>query len=603
MRGKMKSIKHIWLVALALAILGAACKPIEDMDISVEMVTTGTVFFDDQGYGQMTVRTVPEDLPTREGVWVVIVEPDGSPSVYCKFGDITSAGAGLWTIGVKATTENVTHTDVAVKMILNSKNSVSGAVHFRRLTMDITSVQVDKTYAKAEGNAFTATLATQTDFSALPVRLAHNGDRVEIDGQSFENGDILDLRKELNIRILCEDRHQDYTLTARNTGLPVISIDTPGSKPITSKEVWMEGATMTITTADGEEDYSGTLSIRGRGNSTWNYVKKPYALKLDKKAKLLGMPKHKRWVLLANWKDRTIMRNAATFWLSRQSGLGYTVRGQYVELVLNGKHLGNYYFCEQIKIDENRINITEMEPGETDPSKISGGYLMELDTYFDEVKQFKSPRFNLPFIFNQPDEEELSDAAYQWFYDYISDLEMLLKNEARVKAHEYEDYLDVDSAIDYMLVQELTCNNDFYNNWPWTGPHSVYMYKDRDGKLFHGPLWDFDYHTFVPDRVTFWAGANKTLYYPALLKDEKFRDRMIERWDLQKDEWKKLTDYIDSTADEIRISESLNHEMWPINTNSENGDEKMTFQQAVERMKDSFLKKWDWMDSHIRSLR
>ena len=92
------------------------------------------------------------------------------------------------------------------------------------------------------------------------------------------------------------------------------------------------------------------------------------------------MPKHKRWVLLANWMDRTLMRNRVAFKLGECTQLDWTPRGEYVELVLNGKHLGNYLLCEQIKVDENRVNIAEIDAESED---VSGGYLMELDTYFD----------------------------------------------------------------------------------------------------------------------------------------------------------------------------------------------------------------------------
>ena len=156
----------------------------------------------------------------------------------------------------------------------------------------------------------------------------------------------------------------------------------------------------------------------------------------------------------------------------------------------------------------------------------------------------------------------------------------------------YEAYLDVDTAIDYMIVEELTGNHDFYNEWPALGAHSTYLYKERGGKLFHGPVWDFDYHVFCPDRTNFWAGATKTLFYPSLLKDEKFRNRMIERWELQKDVLKKLPEYIDQQADHIRLSEGYNQVMWPI-SNRENGDETMTFQQSVDRIKKAFLDKCD----------
>ena len=159
----------------------------------------------------------------------------------------------------------------------------------------------------------------------------------------------------------------------------------------------------------------------------------------------------------------------------------------------------------------------------------------------------------------------------------------------------------MDTAIDYMIVEELTGNHDFYNNWPADGVHSTYFYKERGGKLYHGPVWDFDYHVFLPNRTQQWAGAKQTLFYPALLKDEKFRNRLVERWNAQKDILKGLPDYIDEMADHIRLSEGFNQAMWPI-SNRENGDEEMTFQQSGDRIKKAFLDKWEWMVRNITKL-
>ena len=438
-------------------------------------------------------------------------------------------------------------------------------------------------------STFSYTFPTTTDFSATEVRLQTDADRVLLGDEELDPSApfTLDLREPKTLRVIFDWTYRDLTVSVRNTGLPVVRIDTP--RKINSKDVWVEGAKMRIEQADGTVDYEGTMSIRGRGNSTWGYPKKPYAIKLDEKAEILSMPSHKRWVLLANWKDRTIMRNDATFWLSRHTGLPYTVRGQFVELVLNGKHAGNYYLCEQIKINKNRVNVED------------GGLLLELDTYFDEKNRFWSEDFQLPWMVKEPDEEELTPEAFAEFKQWIKDLETLLKDPKRVQAHEYEQYIDVDTAIDFLIVQELTGNNDFFNYWPAKGPHSVYLYKQPGGKLYTGPLWDFDFHTYIPDRTKFWAGAKETMYYPALLRDPKFRERLVERWDAQKDALKGLAAYIDETAERLRVSEGYNHKLWPI-TNDENGDEKMTFQEAVDRMRQAFLDKWKWMDTNIRKL-
>ena len=453
----------------------------------------------------------------------------------------------------------------------------------------------------SNSSTFSFVLPNVSNFKELNVIFSYQGDKVLLGTTDISKGAVLDLTSPVKVKVVSGSSTKDYTLVARNTGLPIVRITTPSSKDITSKETWMNYVMLRIENADGTLDYEGQISIRGRGNSTWGYPKTPYAIKLEKKEKILGMPKHKRWVLLANWKDRTLMRNDAAFWLSSHSGLPYTVRGQFVEVELNGRIMGNYFLCEQIKVDDNRVNITEMEAQEHDPEKLTGGYLVELDTYYDEVNRFHSNIFNLPYQFKEPDEETITADAINYFKNYISELETILNDEDRLKNHEYESYLDIETAIDFILVEELSNNTDIYSYWPTTGPHSVYMYKDKGGKLCHGPVWDFDYHAFVPAFSYGWVGMTKTLYYPYLLKDEKFKQQLKERWEAKKDIFRKLPEYIDETAEKIRLSEGLNSELWPI-TNDENGDEKMSFQEAVDRMKSAFNSKFQWMDQHIREM-
>ena len=463
---------------------------------------------------------------------------------------------------------------------------VPGNVPAPTVTYDGKTIKFDKA-----SETFSTVYPIRTDFSAVLVKLGTEAGRVQLNGKDVDpEGFIADLNQPKTLRLISGWTYHDFKLAATNTGLPVVRIQTLA--PIDSKEVWQEGASLRIELPDGTVDYEGTMSIRGRGNSTWGYPKKPYAIKLDEKAEILSMPSHKRWVLLANWKDRTILRNEAAFWLSRQTGLPYTVRGQFVELVFNGRHVGNYYLCEQIKIGKDRVNVKD------------GGLLLELDTYFDEVNRFRSKDFQLPWMVKEPDEEELTAEQFDAFKQWIAELEAILGDEARVKAHEYAEYIDVDTAIDFLIAQELTGNNDFYNTWPADGPHSVYLYKQPGGKLYTGPMWDFDFHTFLPGRTKMWAGATKTMYYPALLKDPDFRARLVERWDAQKDRLKGLAEHIDEMEAKLAVSESFNHALWPIpTTQNENGDEQISFHDAVTLMKDSFLAKWSWMDSNIHNLK
>lgn len=400
-----------------------------------------------------------------------------------------------------------------------------------------------------------------------------NGDKVQISSSAFEVKGGFDEKLK--------------------TGLPIVILNTPNSDPITSKVDWMAGATMSIVNPDMTIDYQGTLSIKGRGNSTWGYPKKPYALKLDKKEKILGMKKHKRWCLMANWMDRTMMRNAVAFEISRNTELAWTPSGKYVEVILNGSHIGNYYLCEQIKVDENRVNIAELDPKATEGDGITGGYIFELDVYYDEVYKFRSATKNFPWMFKDPD--EVNEAQFNWAQNYVNEMEDALYDATKFANREFADYMNLESYVDWWFVNELTMNGEIGH------PKSCYMHKDANGKMTAGPVWDYDWGTFTPGGASSFRGKNG-LYYPRLFADPDFVTMVKTRWATFKPAFEtNIPAFIDATKDQIKKSDEINAPMWPIGGSKPNGDEAMSFEDAVERMKAAFLAKLNWLDTQIQS--
>ena len=376
------------------------------------------------------------------------------------------------------------------------------------------------------------------------------------------------------------------------TGLPIVVINTVNAEPIVSKDDWKEGAKMSIINSDMTFDYQGTLSIKGRGNTTWSYPKKPYALKLDSKSKILGMPKHKRWCLLANWMDRTMIRNAVAFEIARKCpGLEWTPRGEFVEVVLNGTHIGNYYLCEQIKVDKNRVDIEELDNTVTEGDGITGGFIMELDTYYDEVNKFKSARRNLPWMFKDPD--DVNSAQLTYMKNYVNAMEDALYDDAKFAAREFTNYMDLESFVDWWFVYELAMN------WEPNHPKSSYMHKDKNGVIKAGPVWDFDYWTFVPGSSSSFMN-NNSIYYDRLFDDAEFKSLAKTKWQEQKSKFEEIGQFIDTTGFKLSESDKLNHIMWPISS-TVNGDESMNYETAVSRMKSAYLNKLNWMDTKISS--
>lgn len=417
--------------------------------------------------------------------------------------------------------------------------------------------------------------AEYDDMSALVMNVEDtNGDIVQISSSAFEvKGQAVE--------------------NMPKTGLPIVIINTPNSNSITSKENWMEGATMTIVKPDMTYDYIGTLSIKGRGNSTWIFPKKPYALKLDKKDKILGMKKHKRWCLLANWADRTLMRNAVAFEIAKKcKSLEWTPSGHFVELIFNGYYAGNYFLCEQIKVDENRVNIAELDPKATEGEGITGGYLMELDHYFDETFKFRSSIKNFPWQFKDPD--EVNEYQYNYMVDFVNKFEKsLYDNYDFPNDRSYAEYIDIDSYIDWWFVNELTMNGES------AGPKSVYMYKDKNKKMKAGPAWDYDIMTFIPERTSFFRSIHH-LYYDKLFEDPIFVSRVKEKWNEEKTYFMEVVDTIEELHSYLQKSQKNNFDMWPC-TWTENGDNDMPYDVAVERLKQSYIDKLNWMNQQIQN--
>lgn len=382
--------------------------------------------------------------------------------------------------------------------------------------------------------------------------------------------------------------------------LPRVYITTPDRVDITSKTEWLKKSTIKVIDESGNVDLDVTTSIRGRGNTTWNNPKKPYAIKLDSKAEVLGMPKHKRWVLLANYMDRTLLRNDVALEIARRI-MEWAPRGKFVEVYLNGKHLGNYYLCEQIKVDKNRVNVEELdeETDFNDQSQITGGYILEFDTYGpnDEINYFYSQLKKYPVTIKEPDEEVITSwehPAYLYIEGYVNRVEQLLKDDQtdRVRWEEVTELLDITSYIDWWLVHELTGNAEPNH------PKSSYMYKKRDGKLYAGPVWDFDWGTFRAYSSTLLTSA---LWYGDLFKYSEFRNAVKERWSELQNTLSLIDEYIDSQSKLIEESNNANIVMWPLTGNA-NADEKLSFDDAIATMRAAYKHRLEVIGKYISNL-
>ena len=173
-----------------------------------------------------------------------------------------------------------------------------------------------------------------------------------------------------------EDEKEAMEELARRQNIPIVRIDTKG-KPILDKKNYVDG---TISISDPEGLYSDVyefkadMGIRGRGNSTWSFPKKPWKVKLDEKASLLGMPADKEWALLANYADRTLIRNIVAMKLSEICGFSWTPRMRSVEVYLNNEYQGVYTLCEHKKVSKDRVDIDVGEENDNSGDAVTGGF-------------------------------------------------------------------------------------------------------------------------------------------------------------------------------------------------------------------------------------
>jgi len=373
-------------------------------------------------------------------------------------------------------------------------------------------------------------------------------------------------------------------LPTPGTGLRTMHIFTPGGKDIESKDYWTENCTVWLIDDEGKGYYgSEEVSIKGRGNSTWwSFPKKPYALKLPEKADLIGTGEDKRWVLLANWMDRTLLRNDVAFEAARRTSLEWTPSGEFIELYLNGVHLGNYWLGEKIK---------------TGKSRLTADYIIEMDTYYDATWRFYSKygkrvnenRTGMPIGVKEPDDDKMTQEKFDQLKKMVQEAEeaIYLGNA------DYRTKIDLNSFIDWYLVHELT-----YNLEP-NHPKSCYFHF-RDGVMYAGPVWDFDWYTFQPDKQG--LSLRRCIYYGQLFTDAGFVQALKERWYTLKFEFLTLNDYIDEKAAQIRASESINWSMWPCTSFDTNEDVYLSFDEAVARMKRAVTQRISSLDKTITAL-
>ena len=347
------------------------------------------------------------------------------------------------------------------------------------------------------------------------------------------------------------------------TNLPTVIINTPGMQDITSKEYELSSNVYIVSENGTNLLATRETGVRGRGNASWLYFpKKPYRLKFKSKQSPLGAPASaKKWTLISNYSDKTLMRNILAFKVSRAAGHAYTPFIHPVDVVVNGEYRGCYQLCDQVEAASDRV-----------PAK--DGYLIEVDSYaYDETVMFTSVN-GTPVTIKHPDEDDITQEQWSFIEGFFNKMEnSVLSSDYLDTEKGYRNYLDLESFLKNFIVGEFCGNPDML----W----SVYMYKDAaDGKLFVGPTWDHDLsfdndYTSHPinnlgDYVFCTKGraasdAIRRVTQRIVKEDSEAKKQLAVLWREAYDAGiKDLPQYLDETYLLLKESQELNFKRWPI---------------------------------------
>jgi hypothetical protein len=375
----------------------------------------------------------------------------------------------------------------------------------------------------------------------------------------------------------------------------------------------------TDATFDGPVSWSGQAGIHLRGNSTVSYEKKQYALEGrndsggDADLAPFGMPSEEDWVLQAPYSDKTLMRNHLMYTWSRAIGR-YAARTHFVEVYMEdgGDTLGTedyrgvYVFMEKIKRNEHRVDLEKLEPSDNTSPNIDGGYLLKRDWL--EGHEVITDLYEDELVLEYPKPDKVTEAQQSYIEEYLNQFEQSLDRADG----SHTDFADIDSFADHMLMAEMSRDVDAY-------VLSTYMHKSRDGRLNMGPIWDFNGALGNADYFESWEtegwhyensefpadNPNGFHWYEQLLADADFQNRLSERWTLHRlGPWsdEALISEIDKTAALLENAQLRNFERWPVLgesiwPNDEGAEDRETYEEEIEYLKQWLLDRTDWLDS------
>lgn len=354
-------------------------------------------------------------------------------------------------------------------------------------------------------------------------------------------------------------------------GLPVMEITLADGLELAEidggdKDVKYEGNEVDLYEGGSVFEFDD-VEVKGRGNSTWGQEKKPYQLSFSRGVDLLGLGKAKKWVLLANALDASYLRNDIALTLAEMVGMPYNHRGDFVELYVNDDYRGLYYLVQKIAIAKGSVDLRN-----------DGGLLFEIDTLHKNEENCYTTYLEECLVLK--DERFTNGEGDNLVKEFLEDLNEAERAAKKGRYYNVAEISDIDSFVQYFLVNEFTVNPDAYTS-------SFYLYRNDEGKIAAGPVWDFDL-ALANEQWIWWTDRNffspyedmvrrknvfgedgleedistsKLMYY--LLEMPEFRDRVNkmfqERMSGRKEEFMRM---ISSRVEKIYRAVKADGERW-----------------------------------------
>ena len=413
--------------------------------------------------------------------------------------------------------------------------------------------------------------------------------------------------------------------------LPVFAVSTNGAEIVDEPKI---AANFTITD-DGEILYEGNMGIEIRGSSSQLFPKKSYGFETwdaegnDIDATLLEFPEEEDWILNGPYSDKSLLRNVLIYDLARDMDQ-YASRTRLVELSINDQSNGLYVFMEKLKRDDNRIDINKLKDDENEGEDLTGGYIIKIDKSdkegYTEQNSFNSDYGSvidgtggpIRFLYDDPDPDDITTEQKAYISTYISDFEdALVSDDFTNPDTGYASYIDVDSFIDFFILNEISNNVDGYRISTW-------MHKDKNEKLKMGPIWDFNLAFGNADycsggETNVWAYKFNErcpqdtwlvpFWWNRLLEDPAFTARLKERWNTLRSGvlsdaamLSKVDGYVQTMNDAGVIDANFN--TWPVLgayvwPNNFVGDD---YNAEVSYLKEWISDRTLWLDASISEL-